>query len=69
VAEKKSLQKAIVATVILALLTAALNAFLSSPPTRAEFESLKVETRTERKYIKERLDDLKDGQMEILRKL
>lgn len=43
-----------------------LNAFLTSPPTRAEFIELKTDTTRHLKSIDDKLKVLKDGQDRIL---
>lgn len=42
------------------------NAFLSSPPTRAEFETLKTSHELNLEYTKDALKDLKRGQENII---
>lgn len=55
--------------IILLIATVFLNLFLSSPPTRAEFDALKVETSLQYKSINGRLKELKTGQGIILEHL
>ena len=61
---------AIITTAIggVALLIASvlLNAVLSTPPSRAEFDSFKVKTETQNTSIDRRLENLEDGQEKII---
>lgn len=43
-----------------------LNAFISSPPTRAEYDSFKATITTQNKSIDRRLNKLEDGQERII---
>ena len=52
--------------VTLLLATMFLNAFLSSPPTRAEFDSFKATIETQSKSIDRRLNNLERGQSKIM---
>jgi len=52
--------------ITLLLATMFLNAFLSSPPTRAEFDSFKATMQTQSKSIDHRLKNLEDGQSRII---
>jgi len=52
--------------VVVLLSMIVIDAFISSPPTRAEFDVLKVETSVKFDAIKETLDDLKTGQENII---
>lgn len=62
--------KTIIATaiggIILLFATVFLNAFLSSPPSRAEFDSFKVEFKQQNISISRRLQRLESGQIKIM---
>ena len=51
--------------ILLLFATVFLNAFLSSPPTRAEFDSMKAQSRERQISIDRRLNNLENGQKEI----
>lgn len=65
----KDLVKTVVTTgiggILLLFATVFLNAFLSSPPTRAEFDSMKAQSRERQISIDRRLNNLENGQKEI----
>ena len=52
--------------VLLLFATVFLSAFLSSPPTRAEFDSFKTEILTTNKSIDEKLTKIENKQEEII---
>lgn len=52
--------------IILLIVTVVFSAFLSSPPTKAEFDALKVEHTLQYREINGRLKILKQGQDKIL---
>lgn len=52
--------------ITLAICTVVLSAFLSSPPTRAEFDAHKMETTLQYQTINGKLKELKEGQNKIL---
>jgi len=53
----------------LIIATAILQIFFSTPPSRAEFDKFKTETKLMEKHLGEKLDDLKQGQSEITKEL
>lgn len=53
--------------ITLLIATLFLNAFLSSPPTRAEFDTFKATMQTQSKSIDRRLNNLEKGQSEIIK--
>lgn len=68
--KKESLIGVIITTALggIALLFASvfLNAFLSSPPTRAEFDSFKATINQQNIHIDKRLERLENGQNKII---
>ena len=52
--------------VLLLLATIFMTSFISSPPTRAEFDALKVETTLQYKNINGTLKELKTGQTKLI---
>ncbi|MGB0452565.1 MAG: hypothetical protein ACPGJV_02540 [Bacteriovoracaceae bacterium] len=65
----RPLLASIILTSIIGVGSMVFSAFVSSPPTRAEFESFKVQTIEREKSTNRILLDLKKGQFKILDKM
>lgn len=70
---EKSYIRAVVVTIVggvgLFLSTVFLNMFITSPPTRAEYNTFKAVTLERNKTIDRRLKNLENGQQRILREV
>jgi len=65
----KNLFLTIIGGMGLFIATVILNAFVSSPPSRAEFNSFKAEQTLQNRHIEGKLDEIKKGQDRLIDKL